>query len=185
MSSSARAYVCITYVKTKRKFPWEHHVVWNGKMYKLKRSNTPSNVSNCLKRSCFCAFRYLAWNADKVGIWLIHIKYNKTKNQAPTTFACLMERLMTHKFHFSSYLRQTHLSLTLTSDPGPLPLLREKRKERSWERGCTNSFLSRCWRLGKVTQCSSFRMNLGGFPFDWTLRPDRAIGKTTSTTPSN
>ena len=27
MSSSARAYVCIIYVKTKRKFPWEHHVV--------------------------------------------------------------------------------------------------------------------------------------------------------------
>ena len=31
MSSSARAYVCITYEKTKRKFPWEHDVVWNGK----------------------------------------------------------------------------------------------------------------------------------------------------------
>ena len=31
MSSYAREYVRITYEKTKGKFPWEHHVVWNGK----------------------------------------------------------------------------------------------------------------------------------------------------------
>ena len=33
MSSSARAYVRITYVKTEV-FRWEHHVVWNGKAAK-------------------------------------------------------------------------------------------------------------------------------------------------------
>ena len=31
MSSYAREYVRITYEKPKGKFPWEHHVVLNGK----------------------------------------------------------------------------------------------------------------------------------------------------------
>ena len=47
----ARAHVRMIFENTKGKFPWEYHVVWNGKtkMYKLKRSidNTTENHGGC------------------------------------------------------------------------------------------------------------------------------------------
>ena len=48
MSSYARAYVYTTCEKTKGKFPWDHHVVWNGKTktYKPKRSFRTGQLSS-------------------------------------------------------------------------------------------------------------------------------------------
>lgn len=57
---AVRAYACISYWKTKGKFPWKHHVVWNGKI-------KPTNWKGPLQLSK--PFVAGVWMGREMGFW--------------------------------------------------------------------------------------------------------------------
>ena len=68
-----RAYVCIFYEKTKRKLPWEHHVVWNGKIKHKPKSLLQPRATTALVTTEFSSEM---WESLK-GTTLLHYLFRR------------------------------------------------------------------------------------------------------------
>ena len=79
MSSYARVYVRIIYKKkTKEKFPWEHHVLWNGK---TKRTSWGGQFSRIKRQLNLFASWFV--NSDVCCNWVKKLFFSLFYNHSP------------------------------------------------------------------------------------------------------